>query len=292
MEKIENYIYLAEDTDLPNSSNIETTDQNLSVDLMFQQSGIQSLATQICSVVEMIGPTAALFNIVKKDNENSFKILRKEVQCFPSRIIKTGLTREVVQDSFSQFGKETEVIIGNLLRGISNKYENDKLFELLDNECVEYDSITFSQLNNAEMNFFEITQKVHELILKMNIKNQRTYNAFAVIPYIVLAGIMGIKNLTKNNEIEENGLFITEIGKTKYFINPYVDNTNIYVGLKDENDLTKSSLVFGKYQNSISDATDPETGEIHYYLANRFSITSSPLHLPGDEMLYKIKAVI
>lgn len=283
---------LLEDTTLPNAGNIETTDQNLSIDSMFQQIGTQSLARQISSVVEMTGPTAGIFNIVKKDGENSFKIIRKDVECFPSKLIKTGLTREVVQDSFSQFGKETEKVVGNLLRGLANQYENEKLFEVLDAECKDYEDLTFSQLNNAEMNFFEITQKVHEIVLKMNTKNQRTYEAFAVIPYLVLAGIMGIKNLTKNNEKEERGLFITEIGKTKFFLNPDVNNLNIYVGLKDSDDVTKSSLIFGKYQSNIIDAVDPESAETQYFLANRFAITSSALHLLDDEMLYKFKAVI
>lgn len=57
-----------EDTVGSNAQNIETTDENLSVDLMFQQNQIPSLGRQIFSVVPINGPTGALFNILKKSD--------------------------------------------------------------------------------------------------------------------------------------------------------------------------------------------------------------------------------
>ena len=57
---------LVEDTSTPAAPGIETTDENLSVDQMFQQATLPSLAKQIFSVQPMHGPTAALFNILKK----------------------------------------------------------------------------------------------------------------------------------------------------------------------------------------------------------------------------------
>jgi hypothetical protein len=46
------------------------------------------------------------------------------------------------------------------------------------------------------------------------------------------------------------------------------------------------------YQQQIVDALDPETGELYYFLVNRFAIVSSALHKPGKEMLYKFKVVL
>jgi phage tail sheath gpL-like len=54
---------LKEDTTTPNAPNIATTDENLSVDVMFQQSKLPSLGRQIFSVVPINGPTGAIFNI-------------------------------------------------------------------------------------------------------------------------------------------------------------------------------------------------------------------------------------
>jgi len=48
------------------SIDIAQTDQNLSVDDMFQQSSVESLAKKICAVLPLTGPSGALFNIKKK----------------------------------------------------------------------------------------------------------------------------------------------------------------------------------------------------------------------------------
>ena len=211
---------------------------------------------------------------------------------FPSTLLSTGVTREAIQDLKSQFGKDIDVVIGTLFRGISNEIENEKLFEVLDVESKDYGDLQLSDSLNAEMNLFEVTQRVHEIILKMNQKFQRTFDAFAIIPYKPLGGIMGLSQYAGALKKEERGLFITQIGSTKFYLNPDINNDYAYVGLKDEDNLSKSSLVFAPYQNQIIDVIDPDSGEVIYFLVNRFAIESSPLHEVDNEMLYKFKVLV
>ena len=291
MEKeLENKILL-EDLATDGDLNIAQTDQNLSIDNIFQQTNIQSLARQVCSTAILSGPSGAIFNIVKK-NSTDFKLVRKEVSCFPSEIVKTSVTREAVQDLKSQFGKDAETIVGTMFRGISNELENEKLFEVLGTECKDYGDLQLSDSMNAELNLFETTQRVHEIVLKMNQKYQRTFDAFAIIPATALGGIMGLSQYAGAIKKEERGLFITQIGSTKFYLNPNVADLNAYVGLKDDDNISKSSLVFSPYQNQILDAVDPDSGDIHYFLVNRFAIASSPLHELNNEMLYKFKVLV
>ena len=291
MEKeLENKILL-EDLTTDGDLNIAQTDQNLSIDNIFQQTNIQSLARQVCSTAILSGPSGAIFNIVKK-NSTDFKLVRKEVSCFPSEIVKTSVTREAVQDLKSQFGKDAETIVGTMFRGISNELENEKLFEVLGTECKDYGDLQLSDSMNAELNLFETTQRVHEIVLKMNQKYQRTFDAFAIIPATALGGIMGLSQYAGAIKKEERGLFITQIGSTKFYLNPNVADLNAYVGLKDDDNISKSSLVFSPYQNQILDAVDPDSGDIHYFLVNRFAIASSPLHELNNEMLYKFKVLV
>ena len=291
MEKeLENKILL-EDLATAGDPNIAQTDQNLSIDNIFQQTNLQSLARQVCGTVGLTGPAGALFNIVKKGT-NDFKLMRKEVEVFPSEIIKTSVTREAVQDLKAQYNKDADIVIGTLFRGLSNELENEKLFEVLAAECKDYGDLQLSDSLNAEMNLFETTQRVHEIVLKMNQKYQRTFDAFAIIPATALGGIMGLSQYAGAIKKEERGLFITQIGSTKFYLNPNVADLNAYVGLKDSDNISKSSLVFSPYQNQILDAVNPEDGEVHYFLVNRFAITSSPLHELNNEMLYKFKVLV
>ena len=290
MTELENKILL-EDLTTDGDINIAQTDANLSMDNIFQQTNIQSLARQVCSTAVLTGPSGAIFNIVK-NNGTDFKLVRKEVSCFPSEIVKTSVTREAVQDLKSQFGKDAENIVGTLFRGISNELENEKLLELLNTESKDYGDLQLSDSMNAELNLFETTQRVHEIVLKMNQKYQRTFDAFAIIPATALGGIMGLSQYAGAIKKEERGLFITQIGSTKFYLNPDVADLNAYVGLKDSENMSKSSLVFSPYQNQILDAIDSDSGDINYFLVNRFAITSSPLHETDNEMLYKFKVLV
>ena len=97
-------------------------------------------------------------------------MIRKDLVEFPSEILKTGITREAVQDLKSQFGKEADNVIGALFRGISNEVENTALLTVLNAQAKDYGNLQLSESTNAEMNLFETTQRVHEIILKMNLK--------------------------------------------------------------------------------------------------------------------------
>jgi len=268
---------------------IATTDQDLSVDTMYQQAALPSLGKQIFSVVQMEGPTAGLFNIKKHPTENKFVLLRNEAQVFESDPISTGLTQEVVQDIKSQYGKDSTQVIGTLLRGLSNAQENSRTLEFLEDNCLEVPDLDLTDSKSIETNMFEITQKVNELVLKANSLNMRTYEGFCVLPYFAGAAIAGLSNYVggKEGEKDERGLFLAQIGQIKFYLNPDATSKTAYVGLKDSRNISKSSAVFGPFASQIVETMDPDSGELYYWIFNRFSITPSPLHEDGNEMLFK-----
>ena len=280
---------LNEDLTLAGDPNIAQTDQNLSIDGIFQQTNIPSLAREICSVAELTGPSGALFNIIRKD-DSSITLIRKEVEVFPSEILKTSITREAIQDIKSQFGKDADSIIGTLFRGLSNDVENEKLLTVLSANSKDYGDLQLSDSLNASTTAFELTQRIHEIVLKINQKYQRSYEAFCILPAISMSSFMGLGSYLGSVK-DSKGLFITQIGKTKFYLNPDSTDLFAYVGLHDDN-LSKSSLVLSPYQNQILDAVNPDSGDIHYFLVNRFAITVSALHETDNEMLYKFKVLV
>ena len=281
---------LVEDTVGAGDPNIAQIDQNLSIDNIFQATTVPSLAREICSTAELNGPTGALFNIIKK-TATDIELTRKEVEVFPSEIIKTNITREAIQDLRNQFSKEADLIVGTLFRGISNETENTRLLEVLSAESKDFGDLQLSDSLNASTNSYEILQRVQEIVVKMNQKHYISYDAFCVLPSTLLGGLMGLEGYLHAVEKESSGLFVVQIGKTKFYLNPDSADTYAYVGLKDKN-LSKSSLVFSPYQNQILDAVSPDNGDVNYFLVNRFAITSSALHRLNEEMLYKFKVLL
>jgi len=283
---------LMEDTSTPNAPEIATTDENLSVDVMFQQQELPSLGRQIFSVVPMNGPTAALFNIRKKAGANDFELVRAEVEVYPSQSINTGVSQEVIQDLKSQYGKEANQVIGTLLRGLSNDQENTRTLEFLEAKSLAVPDLQLSDSLNAENNMFELVQKVHELVLKANSQNMRSFEAFCVIPYQPGAAIAALSNYVGGEDKDERGLFLAHVGQTKFFMNPDATSTKAYVGIKDSSNPSKSAAVFSPYRSNVTEAQDPDTGGSNYFIFNRFAITASPLHVAGNEMLFKFNVLL
>lgn len=291
MENIDIKNTLVEDTTGANAPEIATTDENLSVDAMYQQAALPSLGRQIFSVVPMNGPTAALFNLRKKAGTTDVELVRAEVEVEPSTSIHTGISLEAIQDLRAQYGKEVNTVVGTLLRGLSNDQENTATLAFLDAESKSEAALTLTSAGNAENNLFEITQKVHELVLKANSKNMRTYEAFCVLPFSAGAAIAALSNYVagKEGEKEERGLFLAQVGQTKFFMNPDATSDMAYVGLKDSSNPSKSSAVFSPYRSTIVEAVNPDTGANTYHIYNRFAVTASPLHEASNEMLFKFQ---
>jgi hypothetical protein len=268
---------LVENTTGPADPDVATTDENLSVDGMFQQASIPSLARSIFCVQPMSGPTAALFNIRTKTDKTGFELLRREVEVFPSQAISTGLTQEVAQDILAQYGKDARIVIGKLLRGLANDQENTKCLTFLDTESADKGNLNFSGPKNAETTLFELTQKVHEIVTAANIPKFVTYEAFCVLPITAAAAIISLNKYVGGDETEEHDLFLAENGRVKFYLNPDPNATDAYVGLRSSN-MSKCAAVFSPYVSNVVEATDANTGEQTYHIYNRFAISASPLH--------------
>lgn len=290
MENIENIQNLIIETDI---GDIQGTDGNLTVNGMFQQSSVESLARRVCSVSQIITPSGGLFNIRKKSGTTDFEIVRRNIEVYPSVPVKTGITNEVIQDIKNVFAKDYVNIIGKLFKGIANDMENEKLLDFLDTNSKDYGDLSLTDSLNAELNLFETTQRVQEILLKMNQKSFRTYDSFAILPAEPLAGIMALSQVYGGGvDKDHRGLFITRLGQTDYYLNPDATSTTAYVGLIDRENPSRSSLAFLPYQSQILDAIDPDTGNTVYFLFNRFGIAASPLHETGKEMLYKFNVTL
>jgi hypothetical protein len=295
MENIDLNSQIVEDTTGPAAPEIATTDENLiGANEMFQQTALPSLGRQIFSVIPVNGPTGAIFNVKQKSGLNDLELVRAEVEVYPSESISTGITQEAIQDIKARFGRKARNIIGTLLRGLANEQENTRTLEFLEANSLAESNLNLSDSINAESNLFEITQKVNELVLRANSKNMRTYEAYCVLPYQAGAAISALSSYVapKEGKKEERGLFLAQVGQTKFFMNPDATSTKAYVGLTDSSNPSKSAAVFSPYIETIQESTNPDTGEVNMFVFNRFAITASPLNEASNEMMFKFDVII
>ena len=286
-------ILINENTTGANAPNVATTDENLSVNNMFQQNLLPSLGRQIFPVIPAEGPTAAVFNIRRKVGSTDMELVRAEVEMYPSNSIKSGLTQEVVSDLITQYGKKGEKIVGELLRGLANEDENTKTIAFLETNAVANANLQLTDSLNARTNISEVVQYASELILKMNTINTRTYKASVVLPYKIAASVMGLGTWADGCVVDgDNGLFVAKIGATKFYMNPVPASTTAYVVLHDDEEPSKSSAIFTPYIEEVRAAMDPDTGNENYFIYNRYAITLSPLNATGDELVQKFTILL
>jgi len=273
----------------PNDPNVATSDENLSIGQMYQQTSLPSLARSIFDFSSMNGPTAALF-AVDKDALGDMQLLRTEVIVENSTPIASSITSEAVEDLRSQYGEEyAGKIVGKLLRGLANDAENASLITFLTANSLAAATLTRSAPANSETSFFELNQAVNELVLKSNTKSLRTFEAYAVVPYAIMASVMGLSKYFDGDARKNRGLFVAKIGNVSYFLHPDAAATTVFVGLMG--DSGEGAATFASYTDDIIESVNPDSGVLTYNIFNRYALALSPLHVTGNEMMHSFTIV-
>lgn len=275
-------------------TDIANIDQKVPLEHLYMQRGLPSLAESIFQNVELVTPDASVFVLKKKDDTPELELIKGKLQAQGIKPIKTPITEEAIQDLEAMYGeKAAKDYITKMLKGMANAEENKICVKFLQDNAVQADSIVLSSPGVSETSLFEITNKVTELILKMNTKNLRTLCGYCVLPFNKLSSIIAASIYSGSNEIETNDaiseLQVSTFGPIKFYMNPDVTDENCYVGLRSPTRPDCTSAYYGKYQNEIVTTTNPNTGGKNYIIYDRFALTMSPLHTQENPMLMKFR---
>lgn len=255
----------------------------------FEELSSNSLIREIAATVPMKYSTGKIVNIHKQAANNSFETVEANltVNTATSDPIQTGLSLEAVTDLKNQYGLDGYAVAANLLKGIVDAAENTAFMTFLDSNSLATPVLTLSDANSAEPSLFELTQRVQELVIKMNTPNFRTFNAFAVLPYKNAASISALSQYARGDEETKKQLVMSTIGQTKYYVNPDTTATTAYVGLKsdDKKSMGASSVIMGTFAQEILRSTHVESFQAKVGILNRYATAVNPLSVAGAEML-------
>ena len=224
-------------------------------------------------------------NIVGAPAETKTVVKRTSITVEDDAAIDTGFTLESIQDMQAQFGKSAIGFISKTFGGLSSQSENVKLISKLSGWAVASTALTLSNAASSESNVMEISQKVAELIVKMNGKNYRTLDSFVILPQVGAASFLALSSYFTDTQTE-SGLFIGKTGRIKYYLNPDPTSVTVYVGLNSQIP-GNSSVIFSPYKHAVISATDPDSGQTNLFNINRYAMTLNPLSETDNEMLYK-----
>lgn len=255
----------------------------------FEQLHSISLIRAIAAVVPMKMSTGTIINVRRNASTNSFETVEATltINTATTNPISSGISIEAIQDLKNQYGLDGYKMAANMLKGITDKAESDAFITFLDTNALATPVLTLSDANSAEPSLFEITQRVQELVIKMNTPNYRTFDAFAVLPYKNAASISALSQYARGEEETKKALVVNKIGSTMYYVNPDVTTTTAYVGLADhsKSSMGASSIIMGTFPQELLRSTHVESFQENVGILNRYATALNPLSDTGAEML-------
>lgn len=264
----------------------------------YMEREIPSIPRDVLNIVKMRGHTNLLFTIQSKPDDSGIEIVKQRLSVFNNSPKRTSVTLEALHDIFSVHGLDGIKLIANFLRDRANREENINFVGFLTNNAVQRPDLTLSEPANTEMVHFEVSKRVQQYIYEMNTQHQRTFEAFAIVPYIQGGAITGLNYINsiisdQTKKLDNTPIISTyRIAReilTDYYINPDITDNNVYVGLRSRLVPSCSAGVFGSYQESIRTAVAYETAEQKFFLFNRYGIALNPAHTNDDPMIIKFK---
>jgi hypothetical protein len=256
---------------------------------VFQELPTTSLVRSIAAVVPMKMSTGQIINTRRQGTTGSFETVvgSLTVNTASSNPIQSGLTVEVLTDLQNQYGMDGYAIAANLLKSIADKEENTAFLTFLSANSLSTPILTLTDPASAEQSLFEITQRVQELVIKMNTPDYRTYSAWAILPYKNAASISALSHYVRGEDAEEKRLILNKIGKTTYYVNPDTTANQIFVGLHEpsKGNMGASSVILGTFEQEILRSADPESFQGKIGILNRYATAVNPLSGAGAEML-------
>ena len=274
----------------PNNSdpNIDSGDKNL-LNKLFQQLKLSSLPRDIFSYIRMGSSSGGVFAMRTKENATDIEVIRQNISCSIHDPLKTSISQEAYQDIKFMYGENALESIAKMLRAETNTQENTDCIKFLQDNSTDEGTLTFE--DGTEEKFYALNRKINECVLKANYESIRSFNNWAVVPYKVMAYVLG--ELTNVNGMplgEQGTLKIARIGLTDFYLNPDISDENVYVGLKDLENPSKSSAFFGEYTSDVTSTIDPEDGSFKFYIYNRYGMAQNPLANGSKPMLFKFVA--
>jgi len=255
----------------------------------FEQHHSISLIRAIAAVVPMKMSTGTIINVRRNASTNSFETVEATltINTATSDPISSGISIEAIQDLKNQYGLDGYKMAASMLKGITDKAESDAFITFLDTNSLATPVLTLSDANSAEPSLFEITQRVQELVIKMNTPNYRTFDAFAILPYKNAASISALSHYARGSEEVKEALVVNKIGRTMYYVNPDVTTTTTYVGLADHSKkgMSASSVIMGTFPQELLRSTHVESFQQNVGILNRYATAVNPLSDSGEEML-------
>lgn len=269
--------------------NIADTDENVVLNQIYMKLSLPSLGRQLFGFTHIHGPTGGVFAIKSKDTGDGIELLRNDIEVEDDVSNGVFISQEAFDDMANMFGEDVKERILTYMKRYANIDENKYCIEFLKNHSKQVPALTLTNPLDPETTWKEIAYKATQLVLEANMSGRITFNSYMLLPYKYASAIMTMyPMMIRQNEPIMDDMYVGNICGMSIYINPDIEDDNIYVGLRDEVEIGKCSAIFTSYYDKIiGPVIDVKTGNNKYFIFKRFAITPNPLHTETTPMMFK-----
>jgi len=270
--------------------NIADTDENVVLNQIYMKLSLPSLGRRIFGFTKIHGPTGGVFAIKSKDTGDGLELLRNNITVNDDVSNSISISQEAFDDWVNMFGEDVKERIVTYMGRYANIDENDYCIEFLKNNSKLSTALTLSNPADPDVVWKEIAYKATQLVLEANMSGRITFNSYLVVPYKYAASIIAMyPKMISQNEPVLDDMYVGNVAGMAIYINPDVEDDNVYVGLRDD-EIGRCSAIFTSYYDKIiGPVADVKTGNHKYFIFKRFAITANPLHTDTTPMMFKFK---
>lgn len=269
--------------------NIADTDENVVLNKIYMKLSLPSLGRRIFGFTKIHGPTGGVFAIKSKDTGDGIELLRNDIKVEDDVSNRITISQEAFDDWVNMFGEDVKERIVTYMKRYANIDENKYSLEFLNTHSKQLPPLTLSNPADPEVVWKEIAYKATQAVLEANMTGRITFNSYLLLPYKYASAIMAMyPMMIHQNEPIMDDMYVGSIGGMGIYINPDIEDNNVYVGLRDEVEIGKCAAIFTTYYDKIvGPVVDAKTGNASYFIFKRFAITPNPLHTETTPMMFK-----
>jgi hypothetical protein len=236
----------------------------------------RSMVADICNFRPLTQPTGYVFG-VKPNSSDKIEIVKNFVEA-KDHIKLTTITKEVVDDIFSQYGESgTELLTSLLKRDVALDQDKD-VVNFMRTISTKVDDVTVTA-DNIEAGQRYVETLVDTFIIKMATNLKTNMSGFIVASPKVAALLL--RAFSANFAEQRNKMigYVGSLGERDLYVDYWTEDDYILIGLNSKEEL--KGVFFSPYDMSVTYSTEAQSGANIVRVNNRYAITRNPLDNDG-----------
>jgi len=238
----------------------------------------KSIVSDICNVIPLTKPTGYVFG-VKSNEDGSIKLVKNMVEV-KDHIKNTNITKETIDDIFSQYNKDGVKLITNLIKRDLFLEQDYNVIKYINKIAKKVPDLIVPNSGDMDGEVTKLMGFIDAVALEMAYDLKTNVKGFIIASPIVMGLLQKDDNVIPKNK-EELLSYVGSVRQRDLFCDYNAEEEYIIVGLNPSKDLR--GITFCPYNIEINYHDIYQDGSKMIRINNRYGFIRNPLDNEGDD---------